>query len=231
VTAAPHAAILAAVQTRRWTLRRDRHAPAHDDESFVGLVSDALFVPDAAPEIRMIAEVMASMSIPASHYQPADTSSARRLLGARSAVAVAVVALAGTGLAASAYAGVLPGSLQDVAHHVINAPSRHHGPGPARSPNPIGPAGGHTDGPGSGAAAPSGPAMPSGSAEPDAHPTPPRAQPVVPPDATTAPAAGPSHSHGHEHSRDSATPAAPAPSGSSSRPAPSGGPSTKGGGG
>ena len=117
--------------TRPWWVEYD-HAP--DEQAFVHAVSGALFVPDAAPEIRMIAEVMASMSIPewampqvAEDIAPVvslDEHRRRRgfgqIFGAGSAAAVALVALT-----VSAYAGVLPSSVQDVAHNVINAPKPH----------------------------------------------------------------------------------------------------------
>jgi len=118
------------------------------DEEFVELVSDALFVPDAAPEIRMIAEVMASMSIPSSRYNVVtDLGAHTRRFGTK-AIAAGVAALAIVGLAASAYAGVLPASIQDVAHHVIDAPSGRHSHGNVHAPGTAGTSGDASGAPG-----------------------------------------------------------------------------------
>jgi hypothetical protein len=130
----------------------------HDDAEFVDLVSDALYVPHAAPEIRMIAEVMASMSIPSSRYHPPLRAEVRGtrgrvLFGSRAAAAIAAVALALAGVTVSAYAGVLPSSIQDIAHHVIDAPAVHHKPGVGRPSGTDGTGGPGTSGAGSGQAA------------------------------------------------------------------------------
>ena len=123
-----------------WTERRG----AQDEEAFVADVSAALYVPDAAPEIRMFAEVMAVLDIPAPRESTVNRRLAeerarreaaanviplRRLAFARSAAAVGVAAAIGLGLVTvSAYAGVLPDSIQKMAHSVINAPQPdHHG--------------------------------------------------------------------------------------------------------
>jgi hypothetical protein len=125
-----------------WWVEYDRPP---DEQTFVSEVSGALHVPNAAPEIRMIAEIMASMSIPGHaasppaaltpyltpesnviELEPRRLRGMRRLFAAGSAAAVALVALT-----VSAYAGVLPDSVQDVAHTVIHAPGHHgkHNPG------------------------------------------------------------------------------------------------------
>ncbi|MEP7026824.1 MAG: hypothetical protein ABJB47_24050, partial [Actinomycetota bacterium] len=48
-------------------------------------------------------------------------------LGARLAAAL-VTAVVGLGGAGAAYAGALPGPIQDLAHHTIGAPAAHHTP-------------------------------------------------------------------------------------------------------
>ena len=127
-----------------WSTRWSKRRRDYDEDAFVEAVSGALYVPTAAPEIRMIAEIMASMSIP-NVLEPVPVPAAERehrrsRRGARLVGVAAAVALALGGLTAGAYAGVLPNSVQDVAHHVIKAPKSNHGKGhgPGHS-TPVGP--------------------------------------------------------------------------------------------
>lgn len=129
-----------------WTERRG----AADEAAFVADVSGALHVPDAPPEIRMFAEVMAILDIPSeleSRPQPQTVASllqlergrrgatgarAHRFRAGRRMAGIAAAAGVAVGLfTVSAYAGVLPDSIQRVAHTVINAPAPHHD-GPQR---------------------------------------------------------------------------------------------------
>lgn len=135
-----------------WSTRWSRPRSGSEEQAFVEAVSGALYVPHAAPEIRMIAEVMAAMSIPESYYVAEPTSIAdartrrRRRLSGKAFAAVAAAAL-GLGMAATAYAGELPTPIQDVAHSVLHAPKPHsgNGKGPShdtpRGPDVTGPAG------------------------------------------------------------------------------------------
>jgi hypothetical protein len=120
-----------------WTVRRE----PQDEAAFVADVSAALHVPHAAPEIRMIAEVMAVLDIPSQPDRGRTVAQlleeeravresdnvirlrGRRLFGSRIAAAGAAAAIAVGLMTASAYAGVLPDSIQKIAHSVINAPS------------------------------------------------------------------------------------------------------------
>lgn len=146
---------------------------AQDEAAFVEDVSAALYVPNAAPEIRMFAEVMAVLDIPA-HPQreslvnrrlaeerarreaAANAVPLRRLPFVRGIAAAAVAASIALGIATvSAYAGVLPASIQKVAHSVINAPApKHDNDTPANGPSNNGNQGGGNSGNGaSGSAA------------------------------------------------------------------------------
>ena len=58
---------------------------------------------------------------------------------ARLSAAIAAVVVVLSGTAAAAYAGVLPASVQNFAHHVIDAPSAHSGPERAGNPGGAGP--------------------------------------------------------------------------------------------
>jgi hypothetical protein len=108
--------------------------------------------PDVPEQARVVAEILASLAGPAvpgeltgeaaartayarAVASPAARRSARRRpsrLPARvrarlaAGVAAAVVGLGGT---AAAYAGALPGPIQDLAHHMIGAPPAGHAPG------------------------------------------------------------------------------------------------------
>jgi len=98
---------------------------------------------------------------PASTLTLAGEPSGRRRRGlvafsrARLAAAAAVAAVGLSGTAAAAYAGVLPASVQNFAHHVIGAPAAHH---PAGHGNQPGQPAGHQPG--------SAPPSASGSAHP-----------------------------------------------------------------
>ncbi|HKD90130.1 MAG TPA: hypothetical protein VKB62_16490, partial [Streptosporangiaceae bacterium] len=77
---------------------------------------------------------------PASTLTLAGEPSGRRRRGlvafsrARLAAAAAVAAVGLSGTAAAAYAGVLPASVQNFAHHVIDAPAAHHPAGHGNQP-------------------------------------------------------------------------------------------------
>jgi hypothetical protein len=117
-----------------WTVRRE----AADEAAFVEDVSGALYVPNAAPEIRMFAEVMAALDIPAgpsrgttvaqllaeerSQHASGEVVHLHRFAFGRRIAAVAAAVVAIGFVTVSAYAGVLPDSIQKVAHSVINAP-------------------------------------------------------------------------------------------------------------
>lgn len=128
-----------------WSTRWGGARTNSDEQAFVEAVSGALYVPHAAPEIRMIAEVMAAMSIPESVYGAevtsiADARARRRRRMSRKAFAAVAAAALGLGMTATAYAGGLPAPIQDVAHSVLNAPKPHSGNGHGPSHDtPVGP--------------------------------------------------------------------------------------------
>jgi hypothetical protein len=104
--------------------------------------------PDDARQVRTVAELLADLAGPAepgelagetaarsafTHYpSPADASPAARRSGRRhpwtprgAKLAAALIAAAVGLSGATAYAGVLPGPVQDFAHHMIGAPPAH----------------------------------------------------------------------------------------------------------
>ena len=104
--------------------------------------------PDAPQQVRTVAQMLADLASPAepgelagetaarsafTHYpSPADASPATRRSGrrhpwtSRGAKLAAALITAAVGLGgATAYAGVLPGPVQDFAHHMIGAPPAH----------------------------------------------------------------------------------------------------------
>jgi hypothetical protein len=124
--------------------------------------------PDAPGEARAVAQMLADLAGPAEPGELAGEAAARSVLArsrspvrvepttrrparrrswparyARPAVAL-IAAAVGLGGTAAAYAGALPGPIQNFAHHTIGAPPTH-GAGPIRphpghaSPGPAGP--------------------------------------------------------------------------------------------
>ena len=115
--------------------------------------------PDAPVELCAVAEMLADLAGPAepgelageaaarlglartahpAGISPAAHRSARRrrtwtsVPGTARLGGALIAAAVGLGGAAAAYAGALPGPIQDLAHHMIGAPPAHH----ARSPRP-----------------------------------------------------------------------------------------------
>lgn len=133
----------------------DRLAPELGEPLLDTVLNGQLLPPDAPEQLHAVAGMLASLAGPAApgelageasarhafvrtvspaHVPAADRSPAWRRLSrlpgrvtARLA-AVLIAAVAGLGGVAGAYAGVLPGPVQDFAHHAIGAPAARHKP-------------------------------------------------------------------------------------------------------
>ncbi len=131
-------------------------APELDDSLLDALLSGDSLPPDAPGQARMMAEMLASLADPAvpgalageaaartafvraaspAALSPATRRSERHRhrwvpgsLAARLGAAVAAVAFGLGGAAAAGYAGVLPGAIQELAHHAFGAPAAHGTP-------------------------------------------------------------------------------------------------------
>jgi hypothetical protein len=183
------------------------------DELALDVILDGLSPPaDALPQLRGLSQLLADLAAPAGRGEL--TAEAKVLSGFRRCVAAAgasrvarrpvrsrstrplaphhtrlaaglVIAAAGLGGTAAAYAGVLPGPVQDFAHHAIGAPGTRHVPGHPSRVTPAAPAS-RQQAPQSGAprrggnlaqirrgTGPAGPALPAGRrhpAQPSPHP-------------------------------------------------------------
>jgi hypothetical protein len=133
----------------------DRLAPELGEPLLDTVLNRQPLPPDAPEQLHAVAGMLASLAGPAApgelageatarlafarairpaRVSPAGRSPARRRLSglpgrltARVA-AVVIAAAAGLGSVAGAYAGVLPGPVQDFAHHAIGAPPARHAP-------------------------------------------------------------------------------------------------------
>jgi len=145
-----------------WSARGD--VPPVGDPAFDALLAGNLLPEDAADGLRPVAEAIAALNgAPATTELAAEASvlamfrdvvgisaeparSRRRrhplltsLLSAKLAAAVTAAAVVGGGAAAAAYAGVLPASMQKLAHDTFGAPSAHPNGQPAHPAAPVGP--------------------------------------------------------------------------------------------
>ncbi|HEV2886547.1 MAG TPA: hypothetical protein VGX49_06530 [Jatrophihabitans sp.] len=134
-----------------------------EERSFEALLSGAP-LPAAAPAgSQFLADVMDALSAPTTGDELAGFATARAayltqfgtlprhgralrrrpampntLFNPKIATAVAAGVLGLGGLSAAAYAGALPDTAQDVAHHVIGAPATHPGKGAGHAPKQAG---------------------------------------------------------------------------------------------
>jgi hypothetical protein len=139
--------------------------PAVGDPAFEALLAGSLLPEDAAGGLYTAAEVIAGLTGAPTLSELAAEASAlavfrsvagvsaestrsrpRRhpllasLLSAKAAAAVAAAAVTlGGGAVAAAYTGVLPASMQKLAHDTIGAPQATHSASPAPSGSPVGP--------------------------------------------------------------------------------------------
>ena len=149
-----------------WPSHRD--APDTRDASLAALLAGAKLPASSPPELQPVADVLAALTAgPASDELageaaalaafrnrvgvpvPAPRSRPRRhplpasLLSARAAAAAAVTALGIGGFATAAFAGALPTTAQQFAHHTIGAPAPDHGQPagthPSATGTPVGP--------------------------------------------------------------------------------------------
>jgi hypothetical protein len=146
-----------------WPARGD--VPPIGDPAFDALLAGTLRPQDAAEGLRPVAEVIAALNgapvtselaaegralavFRGAAGSPAEPIRSRRrrhpllapLLSAKLAAAAVAAAVALGGAAAAAYAGVLPASIQKLAHDTIGAPPAAPGAQPTRSATPAGPA-------------------------------------------------------------------------------------------
>jgi hypothetical protein len=137
------------------------------DEPLLDAFLDERSLPLGAPEeLRAVAELLAGLAGPAEPGQLAGEAAARSAFArraspasvsparpawrkpsrravprsARVAAALVVAAIGLGGTAAAAYAGELPGPIQDFAHHAIGAPPAHHAGHPKPHPDKDNPA-------------------------------------------------------------------------------------------
>lgn len=150
-----------------WTRRSD---PCDDDAGFETLLSGQPLPLHAPGETRLLADVVGALSAAGTVAEcrgqatasaafraqfgtpsPHGRTPSRRpamllsLLGTKLAVVTAAGAVGLGGVAAAAYAGALPETAQNIAHHLIDAPAAHHkhakpGSGTPVGPDPSGPA-------------------------------------------------------------------------------------------
>jgi hypothetical protein len=133
----------------------DRLAPELGEPLLDAVLNGQLLPPDAPEQLHAVAGVLASLAGPAAPGELAGEAAARlafvravsparvpaaghspawrRLSGlpgrlTARVIAVLIAAAAGLGGVAGAYAGVLPGPVQDFAHHTIGAPPARHKP-------------------------------------------------------------------------------------------------------
>jgi hypothetical protein len=145
-----------------WTARQD--VSPVEDRSLAALLDGNGLPPGANPELRPVADVLAALTASPGGDELAGLAAARAefrrravvpahvrksprrrpgglasRLGAKAGAAAAIVVMGLGGAAAAAYAGVLPGSWQQLAHRTIGAPAHetgHHGPARARAAVP-----------------------------------------------------------------------------------------------
>jgi hypothetical protein len=145
-----------------WPARGDV-TPA-GDPAFDALLTGKLLPEDAAEGLRPAAEAIAALTAAPSASELAAEASAlavfrgaagvsaeptrsprRRhplltsLLRAKLAAAAAAVAVSAGGVAAAAYAGALPASMQKIAHDTLGAPAPHPSARPSHPATPAGP--------------------------------------------------------------------------------------------
>jgi len=129
----------------------DRLAPELGEPLLDTVLNGQPLPPDAPEQLHAVADMLASLVGPAAPGELAGEAAARRafaravspaagrsparsrLSGLSSRItarvaAALIAAAAGLGGVAGAYAGVLPGPVQDFAHHTMGAPAAHHKP-------------------------------------------------------------------------------------------------------
>jgi hypothetical protein len=132
--------------------------PSPEERSFDALLSGAPLPQEAPTESRLLADLMSALTAPTAADELAGFSEARAAYATRfspgfhgkslrwrsqmsdrlptspkiaAALAAGVLSLGGL---SAAYAGALPDSAQDVAHHVIGAPATHPGKASSHAP-------------------------------------------------------------------------------------------------
>ncbi len=145
-----------------WPARGD--VPPAGDPAYDALLTENMLPEDAAEGLRPVAEAIAALNAaPAASELAAEASalavfrgaaglaaeparSPRRrhplltsLLSAKLAAAAAAAAVSLGGVAAAAYAGALPASMQKIAHDTLGAPAPHPSARPSHPATPPGP--------------------------------------------------------------------------------------------
>jgi hypothetical protein len=131
-----------AISTKMRSFLLPRRPAREQDEPLLDLILDGHpLPPDASHDAHALADRLAGLAGPAEPgvlpgeaaarsafaAQPAVRRPGRRRPRLRAALAAALVAVtAGLGSTMAADADVLPGPVQDFAHHVIGAPPAHH---------------------------------------------------------------------------------------------------------
>jgi hypothetical protein len=130
----------------------------YEERSFDALLSGELLPNEAPADSRLVAELISALTAPTAADELAGFSGARAayttlfapgshgralrwrppmldsLFRPKIAAALATGVLSLGGLGTAAYAGALPDTAQDVAHHVIGAPATHPGKGGSHAP-------------------------------------------------------------------------------------------------
>jgi hypothetical protein len=133
-----------------------------EERSFDALLSGAPLPDEAPSDSRLLADLMSALTAPTAAAELAGFSEVRaayttlftpgshgrtlrrrppmraRLLNPKIAAAVAAGVVSLGGLGAAAYAGALPDTAQDVAHHVLGVPATHPGKGGSHPPEQAG---------------------------------------------------------------------------------------------
>src|SRR6266851_7308484 len=144
-----------------WSARGD--VPPVGDPAFDALLAGNLLPEDTAGGLRPVAEAIAALNAAPVTSELAAQASALRafsaagrsgeparslrrrhpllssLLSAKLAAAAAAAAVSLGGVAAAAYAGALPASMQKIAHETLGAPAPHPSARPTHPATPAGP--------------------------------------------------------------------------------------------
>jgi len=145
-----------------WPARGD--VPPAGDPAYDALLTGKLLPEDAAEGLRPVAEAIAALNAAASASELAAAASAlaefrraaglsaeparsprrrhpmlKSLLSAKLAAAAAAAVVSVGGVAAAAYAGALPASVQKIAHDTLGAPAPHSSARPSHPTTPAGP--------------------------------------------------------------------------------------------
>lgn len=144
-----------------WPARRE--ASATEDAVLAALLAGKELATDTGAWLQPVADVLAALraepasdelagltvaqaefrhrvgvSDQLSRSRPRRPTLLKSILSAK-AVAAAIAAVSLAGAATAAYAGALPDSLQQFAHHTIGAPAAHRAAGPTTRGTPVGP--------------------------------------------------------------------------------------------